>query len=110
MFEFVILVWLMRMTSAIVSLTDSDSGSSSSSELDMAKTSEPLSATKVIGIHMVDVVVFWQNIFFLVWPVSLSKQNCVLQENVGFDLTSDQNKGDPGNSETGKGEYQSLWQ
>ncbi|RZC17333.1 Transcription factor GTE10 isoform B [Glycine soja] len=47
----------------------SDSGSSSGSELDMAKTSEPLSATK---------------------------------ENVGFDLTSDQNKGDPGNSETGK--------
>jgi len=48
----------MRMTSAIVLLTDSDSGSSSGSELDMAKTSEPLSATKVIGIHMVDVVVF----------------------------------------------------
>ena len=47
------------MTSAIVLLTDSDSGSSSGSELDMAKTSEPLSATKVIWIHMVsDVVVF----------------------------------------------------
>ncbi|KAL2639242.1 hypothetical protein AAZV13_06G158100 [Glycine max] len=47
----------------------SDSVSSSGSELDMAKTSEPLSATK---------------------------------ENIGFGLTSDQNKGDPGNSETGK--------
>ncbi|XP_014489995.1 transcription factor GTE10 isoform X2 [Vigna radiata var. radiata] len=48
---------------------DSDSGSSSGSELDMAKTSEPLSGTK---------------------------------ENVGSGLTLDQNKGDPGNSDTGK--------
>ncbi|RDY04892.1 Transcription factor GTE10, partial [Mucuna pruriens] len=47
----------------------SSSGSSSGSELDMAKASEPLSATK---------------------------------ENVGSGLTSDQNKVDPGNSETGK--------
>lgn len=39
--------------------TDSDSGSSSGSELDMAKTSEPLSGTKVNGILMVsDVMVF----------------------------------------------------
>ncbi|XP_027351739.1 transcription factor GTE10-like isoform X2 [Abrus precatorius] len=51
------------------SSADSDSGSSSGSELDVAKASEPLSATK---------------------------------ENVGSGLTEDQNKGDPGNSETGK--------
>ncbi|TKY73618.1 Transcription factor GTE10 [Spatholobus suberectus] len=51
------------------SSSDSDSGSSSGSELDMAKASEPVSATK---------------------------------ENVGSGLTSDQNKGDPGNSKTVK--------
>ncbi|KAK7411039.1 hypothetical protein VNO78_02384 [Psophocarpus tetragonolobus] len=51
------------------SSSDSDSVSSSGSELDMAKTSEPLSATK---------------------------------ENGRSGLTSDQNKGDPSNSATGK--------
>lgn len=34
-------------------------------------------------------------------------KNYVLQENVGSGLSSDQNKGDLGNSETGNGEYQS---
>jgi len=41
---------------------DSDSGSSSGSELDIAKTSEPLSGTKVNGILMVsDVMLFRYN-------------------------------------------------
>jgi len=49
----------MKMIECNCGVTDSDSGSSSGSELDMAKTSEPLSGTKVIGIHMVsDVMAF----------------------------------------------------
>ncbi|KAG2399319.1 Transcription factor GTE10 Bromodomain-containing protein [Vigna angularis] len=62
------------------SSSDSDSGSSSGSELDMAKTSEPLSGTKVNGMLTVSDVM----------------------ENVGSGSTLDQNKGDPGNSDTGK--------
>lgn len=39
--------------------TDSDSSGSSGSELDTAKASEPLSITKVIGLHTVsDVMVY----------------------------------------------------
>lgn len=88
--------------------TDSDSGSSSGSELDTAKASEPLSNTKVIGVHMVSHVMYFDRMQFSSASTSIFVKNTThLQENVGPGLTSDQNRGDPSNPETGKGGCQS---
>lgn len=83
--------------------TDSDSSSSSGSELDTAKASEPLSS-KVIGVHTVlNVVLFIEINFISAFTIFYVKNQYTLQENIGPGLTYDHNRGDPGNPVTGNG-------
>jgi len=89
--------------------TDSDSSSSSGSELDTAKASEPLSS-KVIGVHTVSkIMLFIECNFHMLWPFYLLKNRYELQENAGPGLTYNQNRGDPSNPETENGGSQTLW-